>query len=84
MRSRLTEQQRAKMKADAANAKYFKTLAQKANGHGPGNKGVTRVEKEKAEAELVLAKGKRKAAQLKEQALVEAGAEPKLRRRLLG
>lgn len=83
-KSRLSRQQRAEMDAASANARYFKTLARKANGHGPDNKGVTRVEKEKAAAELAAAKSKRQARRLKEEALVEAGAEPKLLRRIFG
>jgi hypothetical protein len=84
MPSRMSDQKRAEMKAAADNAKTLKELAQKANGHGPNGKGVTRVAKEKADAELKRAKGKRGAARLKEEALVNAGAEPKLLRRIFG
>ncbi|MEU0516666.1 hypothetical protein [Streptosporangium sp. NPDC006007] len=79
MASKMTPAQIAAMKAKAETANTLNTLATAAIGGG-----VTRAAKERADAELVRAVGKRKAASLKEDALQRAGARPKGLRRFFG
>lgn len=79
MRSSMTPEQLAALKTKSRHGNEIAALAQSANGHGVG-----RVDQQKADKALVDAVGKRKAAQLKEDALQRAGARPKGIRRWIG
>ncbi|MGW4791164.1 hypothetical protein ACWEPC_01950 [Nonomuraea sp. NPDC004297] len=77
MKSRMTAQQLADLKKSGETGGHLRNLARAANGHGPNSTGVTRQEREKAQAELEKTVGRRRANQLKESALQAAGAKPK-------
>ncbi|MBB4917427.1 hypothetical protein [Streptosporangium saharense] len=75
----MSPEQLAKAKKASSDATYFGQLAEAAEGLG-----VTRVQREKAAAELEKAVGRRKAAAYRESALQRAGAPPKGLRRWIG
>jgi hypothetical protein len=75
----MTPEQLAAYKAASAASTEASKLARAANGHG-----VTGAERRKAEETLVRTFGKRKAAQLKENELLRAGAAPKGLRKWFG
>lgn len=79
MRSRMTPEQLAAAKAKTDNANGLNAMATRANGHG-----VSRADKQKADAALIAAVGKRKAKQFKETALQRAGAPRRGLGRLFG
>ncbi len=79
MGSRMTPEQLAETRRAAQNANDESALAIAANGHG-----VRRTTAQAADAELVARYGRRKANQMKEQALVRAGARPKGLARFFG
>lgn len=55
--SRMSDDQRAQAKGQAANASQIHKLALKANGYGSDGYGTTRVEKERAQRDLTKAMG---------------------------
>ncbi|MFC3982488.1 hypothetical protein [Streptosporangium jomthongense] len=75
----MTPEQLAKLKKSSSDATYFSQLAEAAEGLG-----VTRVQRDKAAAELEKALGRRGAAAYRESALQRAGASPKGIRRFFG
>jgi len=75
----MTQQQLAEARRAARNANEESALAIAANGLG-----VSRTTAQAADAELVARYGQRKAKQLKEQALVRAGARPRGLARFFG
>ena len=79
MPSRMSDQQRAAQQAKASTARGLRDLAVAANGHEVG-----RTDRDRAQAALIGAVGKRKAKQLQETELQRAGARPKGLRRWLG
>jgi hypothetical protein len=79
MFDRMPPEKLARAKGQAQQAGEAGELARAANGHG-----VTAAERRKAEETLVRTFGKRKAAQLKENELLRAGARPKGIRRWFG
>ncbi|GAA2860350.1 hypothetical protein [Nonomuraea rubra] len=79
MFDRMPPEKLAKAKGQAQQAGEASKLARAANGHG-----VTGAERRKAEETLVRTFGKRKAAQLKENELLRAGARPKGLRKWFG
>lgn len=68
----MTDAQLAAVKAKARTANELNRLARSANGHE-----VTAAERRKAERELEARVGARKAKQLREDALRQAGARPR-------
>lgn len=71
-KSRMSDDQLAKLKQQARASKEDRILAQQANGFGS-----TRVQRVKAAKELEDRYGKRKAAQLREAECRSAGAKPR-------
>lgn len=72
MRSRMTEEQLAALRAKIQNSNELNKLAHAANGHG-----VTAVERRRAATDLEAMVGKKKAKRLREQAVRQAGARGK-------
>ena len=79
MPSRMSDEKRAKQKAQAQTAASLRSLAVAANGHE-----VSRADRDRAQTALVGAVGKRRAKALQETEMLRAGARPKGLRRWLG
>ena len=84
MFDRMPPEKLAQAKAKTGAANETARLARAANGHGTGKYGVTGAERRSADEQLVRTYGEKKAAKLKEDALVSVGAEPKGLRRWFG